>query len=88
MSRFLGTVTGKYVEAIAPYVSSDINTGKGMAEELFRDSSTRPIMNRCIAQRPGTKVKREDEVQLPPLLSAATWLQAFDECREGESNGS
>lgn len=82
MSRFLGTVSGVYVNLLALFLSSDENMGKTMAEELFRDDQTRSIMNRCIAQDPGEPVSREDEVQLPPLLGGATWLTAFDRCRQ------
>lgn len=82
MSRFLGTVSGVYVNHLALFLSSDENVGRGMAEELFRDDQTRSIMNRCIAQKPGTAVKREDGVQLPPLMGGNKWITAFDRCRE------
>ena len=71
MGRFLGQVPGDRVEELWPYLSTSENVGRCMAEELFRDEHTRPVMLKIISGG-GRNLTGPERASLPALLGT-TW---------------
>lgn len=78
MARYMGSVPQKFVNAFGPFLSSDENLGKVIAEECFRDENTRPMILKHAGKAHGAEVPATDEIQLPPLLGGVKWKDIFD----------
>lgn len=83
MPRFLGQVPGDYVNYMGPKLSSNLNTGATMAEELFRDEHTRGVMLKIVA---GKKLSAEELAGLPALVND-DWASIIESFKQGGSDG-
>ena len=81
MGRFVGIVPGKYVDVMAPGLSTNPNIGKVIAEQLLREENTRHLCMSEIIKKAGSGISKEAAMLLPPLIGGGDWADIFDQLR-------